>query len=149
LVRDRCRVCEKSVDRHKGDQRGEYCQEGVKGNACGEQGNIVPLGLFPAAFGDLEPAAWRDLCGSLGLTTWNIDFALLVLRGRDGLFPSSVNARLAAAWLLGSLTTLRPEQVIKVWRGKLLLAKISDTCGHLGGYRASAGQISDTQVEFL
>jgi hypothetical protein len=99
LVRDRRWVCEKSVDRHQRDQRGEDCQEGVEGNACGEQWNIVSLGLFPAALGDLQPAAWRNLGGSLGLTTGYIDFALLVLRGRDGLSPSPVNARLTAAWI--------------------------------------------------
>jgi hypothetical protein len=98
LVRDRCWVCEESVDRHERDQCGKDCQEGVEGNACAEQGNIVSLGLFPAAFGYLEPAAWRNFGGFLGVTTWYIDFALLVLRGRDDLSPSPSNARLPAAW---------------------------------------------------
>ena len=53
LVRDRRRVREESVDRDDCDQPGKDGQEGVEGNPCGKQRDLVGLGLLPAALGYL------------------------------------------------------------------------------------------------
>ena len=69
LVSDGGGVGEQAVEGDQGDHGREDGQEPEEGDAGAQQGNLIGLGLGPAAFGDLEPALGWYLGRLLGLLT--------------------------------------------------------------------------------